>query len=263
MTKKYCDKSFEGRGLKIKVTTSLGRSFQSLQFVERVCNAACVQWTESVILPAVFSEQNLWYYLLCSLNTESLWYCLLYSVNKECNTACLCSMNTVCDTACCVRWTLKVCDTACCIWWTQSVILPAVFRPAEERTDVGLQCSLVWLWRWSCRAVFTLQGYERFASEVAGLLSGASRPRLRHCDDCLRTASVVYIYLYEFYPSKFYCSRARELCESRCGHPGLPSLISWRFLWTEQHFSNIIYYSRDACVFEYCLARIQRPPVTF
>ena len=27
-------------------------------------------------------------------------------------------------------------------------------------------------------------------------------------------------------------SRAQELCESRGGHPGLPSLISLRFLWT-------------------------------
>ena len=27
-------------------------------------------------------------------------------------------------------------------------------------------------------------------------------------------------------------SRAQELCESRGGHPGLPSLINLRFLWT-------------------------------
>ena len=28
------------------------------------------------------------------------------------------------------------------------------------------------------------------------------------------------------------CSRVQELCESRGGRPGLPSLISLRFLWT-------------------------------
>ena len=31
--------------------------------------------------------------------------------------------------------------------------------------------------------------------------------------------------------------RAQELCESRGGRPGLPSLISLRFLWTAQ--SNV------------------------
>ena len=36
------------------------------------------------------------------------------------------------------------------------------------------------------------------------------------------------------------CFRAQELCESRGGRPGLPSLINLRFLWTDvkQRFSQ-------------------------
>ena len=45
-------------------------------------------------------------------------------------------------------------------------------------------------------------------------------------------------FLYTFTPNYLHASmarttiRAQELCESRGGHPGLPSLISLQFLWT-------------------------------
>ena len=37
---------------------------------------------------------------------------------------------------------------------------------------------------------------------------------------------------YIYFPTDSDIRRAQELCESRGGRPGLPSLISLRFLWT-------------------------------
>ena len=44
-------------------------------------------------------------------------------------------------------------------------------------------------------------------------------------------AWLVYIYIHGYW-ALYRSELAQELCESRGGHPGLPSLISLRFLWT-------------------------------
>ena len=54
--------------------------------------------------------------------------------------------------------------------------------------------------------------------------------------------------------------RAQELCESRGGRPGLPSLISLRFLWT---LSNTSTDQVELCVTNLLLSEYQRKTVSF
>ena len=91
---------------------------------------------------------------------------------------------------------------------------------------------LLFCWRSTAALVFGLAPVSRFHSSVPFSHSSPSLIGLLASVDVLKqqllsllSLSVRAQALYELY------ERSQELCESRGGRPGLPSLINLRFLW--------------------------------
>ena len=73
-------------------------------------------------------------------------------------------------------------------------------------------------------------GGENVASGIASLI--LHFPGVSELRSCVKVEVSVGVKQQHFNQRKHSIYRAQELCESRGGRPGLPSLISLPFLWT-------------------------------